>query len=71
MSHCCQEAGLSVRAQALCAQQSGYPCYDHGHLSFSFWLEISVGDDEEAGVEWMERRKQQERAHAWDVVVHS
>ena len=43
----------------------------HARLSFSLRLETSMGDDEGAGVEWMETRRQEEMAHAWDVVVHS
>ena len=31
--------------------------------------DISMGDDEEAGVEWMETRRQEELSHARDVVV--
>ena len=29
-----------------------------------------MGDDEEAGVEWTEARRQEELAHAYDVGVH-
>ena len=32
---------------------------------------VSVGDDEETGVEWTETGRQEELAYAWDVVVHS
>ena len=41
------------------------------HLGLPLRLEFSVGDDEGAGVERMETRRQEELAHAWDAVVHS
>ena len=40
-------------------------------LSLSFWLALSMEADERAPVEWIETRRQEELAHAWDVVVHS
>ena len=42
-----------------------------GHLRISSRLHFFMEDDGEAGVESMEARRQEEFAHAWDVVVHS
>ena len=43
----------------------------HARMSFSLRLDICMEDDEGAGVEWMETRRQEELARAQDVVVHS
>ena len=37
--------------------------------SLSFWSALPMADDEEAGVEWILTRSQEELVHAWDVVV--
>ena len=58
---------LALRERGVHVRES-LPC--HARLSFSLRLETSVGDDERAGVERMETRRQEELAHAWDVVTH-